>query len=76
MTEQVTTMLPVTSLPQLGLEWRVLAFRPNNSGVWNWNINSLEVQVYQKMVSDGLIVAAHRRDADGTRLLAKVKKRK
>lgn len=70
-------MLPAFQLTDLGShEWRVLAFRPNGSGAWVWNITPVEVRVLGTMRNDGLIVSAHRRDGDGTRLLAKLKERR
>ena len=75
--QQVSTMWPASKLTDLGAhEWRVLAFRPNGSGKWEWNITPLEVRVLDTMRKDGMIVSAHRRDGDGTRLLAKLKDRR
>lgn len=76
MTTQICTLLPVSNLSDLKHEWRVMAFRPNGSGFWDWNINLLDVSSFHSMLRDGLIVSVQRRDPDGTRLLAKVKGRK
>jgi len=73
---QVSTFMPARQISDLTREWRVLAFRPNGSGAWQWNLPLEEVRVLATMRSDGLIVSAHRRDGDGTRLLAKLKERR
>lgn len=73
MTTQVSTLQPVKQLLLLTHEWRVIAFRPRDDGTWQWNIDRLEVPTYKKMVEEGVIVSVHRRDADGTRLLVKLK---
>lgn len=73
MTTQVSTLQPVKQLLDLTHEWRVVAFRPRGDGAWDWHLDRLEVLAFKKMVDDGLIVSAHRRDGDGTRLLAKLK---
>lgn len=73
MVNQVTTMTPVSLLADLKHEWRVIAFRPNNLGEWRWYITPLEREAYTSMVQNKIIISAHRRDRDGTRLLAKVR---
>ena len=73
MTVQVTTMFPVTKLSELNLEWRVIAFRPNGDGEWRWYLDPIETRAVKSMISDRTIISAHRRDRDGTRLLAKVR---
>jgi hypothetical protein len=75
--QQVTTMWPVSKLTDLSpSEWRVLAFRANGSGVWHWYIDPSEMHVLSAMRKDEVLVSAHRRDGDGTRLLGKLKDRK
>lgn len=76
MVTQVSTLMPVASLSELKEEWRVLAFRPNGHGEWRWYVKLPERGVLQKMISDNIVICAHRRDGDGTRMLAKVKARK
>ena len=76
MTTQVATLLPVRSLSDLQQEWRVLAFRPNGSGAWVWHLPPDDVRLLATMRREELLISAHRRDADGTRLLAKVRSRK
>ena len=71
-TTQVTTLWPVSSLTELRHEWRILAFRPNGSGAWQWSIGPDDVRALQPLVRDGSLITAHRRDGDGTRLVAKV----
>ena len=75
--QQVTTMWPVSQLTDLSpSEWRVLAFRPNGSGVWHWYIDPSERHVLSAMGKNEVLGSAHRRDGDGTRLLAKLKDRR
>jgi hypothetical protein len=75
--QQVTTMWPVSKLTDLSpSEWRVLAFRANGLGVWHWYIDPSEMHVLNAMRKDDVLVSAHRRDGDGTRLLGKLKERK
>ncbi len=76
MTTQVSTLLPVRELSDLKQEWRVLAFRPNGSGSWQWYLSPTEIKVLDTLRRDGMLVSAHRRDGDGTRLLAKVRGKK
>ncbi len=71
-TTQVSTLWPVSSLTELKHEWRVLAFRPNGSGAWHWNIGPDAVRAHQQLVREGSLITAHRRDGDVTRLVAKV----
>lgn len=73
---QVSTLLPVSALTQLGHDWRILAFRPNGAGAWQWHIEPADVRALQGLVKDGTIITAHRRDGDGTRIVAKVAGRK
>lgn len=74
MTTQVSTMQGISSLTELKSEWRVLAFRPNGAGAWQWHINGFDIAALQPLVRDGSVITAHRRDGDGTRLVAKVAK--
>jgi hypothetical protein len=73
---QVSTFTPIRQLSDLTQEWGVLAFRPNGSGAWLWHLPPEDVRLLATMRSDALIVSAHRRDGDGTRLLAKLKERR
>ncbi len=73
MSNKVTAMASIGSLLDLKHEWRVIAFRPNNEGEWRWNIDPVEVRTFREMVDAGNIVSVHRRDPDGTRLLAHVR---
>lgn len=72
MSNKVTTMVPVDRLTDLGHDWRVIAFRPDGSPTWNWNINFEEVRIFQQSVRDMIVTTAQRRDPDGTRLLARL----
>jgi hypothetical protein len=67
--------MPIGSLLDLKHEWKVIAFRKNGEGDWHWNIEPMEVRTFKDMVTSGHIVSVHRRDADGTRMLAKVRGR-
>ena len=75
-TVQVNTLQSVSSLTELGHDWRILAFRPNGSGAWQWAIEPSDARALQGLVKDGTIITAHRRDGDGTRIVAKVAGRK
>lgn len=71
-TKQVSTLVPVSSLTELGHEWRILAFRPNGAGSWQWTIGPDDIRTLQPLVREGTLITAHRRDGDGTRIVAKV----
>lgn len=73
MTQQVSTLMPVRSLADLKYEWGIMAFRPNGHGEWRWYLQPDEIRTYTTMVSEGFVVSAHRRDGDGTRIVAKLK---
>jgi hypothetical protein len=75
MSSKVNTILPIGSLLDLKHEWKVVAFRKNGEADWHWNIDRAEVRSFKDMVTSGHIVSVHRRDADGTRMLAKVRGR-
>jgi hypothetical protein len=76
MSNRITAVMPVGSLLDLKYEWRVIAFRPNNEGEWRWNIEPTEIRTFREMVDAGNIVSVHRRDSDGTRLLAQLRRQK
>jgi hypothetical protein len=76
MTTKITTTLPIGSLLDLQYEWKVIAFRDNGEGEWRWNIEPMEVRTFKQMVEEGHIVSVHRRDSDGTRLLARLRSKR
>jgi len=76
MSNRITVVMPVASLLDLKYEWRVIAFRPTAEGDWRWNIEPAEIRTFREMVDAGNIVSVHRRDPDGTRLLARLRSRK
>ena len=75
MSSKVNTILPVGSLLDLKQEWKVVAFRKNGEGDWHWSIDPSEIRTFRDMIDAGNIISVHRRDSDGTRMLAKVKGR-
>lgn len=68
----ITATEEAQSITDLGQEWRVVAFRPNRSGTWFWHLKRDDQLILRDAVSGGDIVTVHRRDEDGTRLLAKM----
>lgn len=70
--QRITTMETINAIDQISHEWRVVAFRPNGDGAWDWNINPIEARVVRDMTSGGELICTQRRDADGTRLLVKL----
>lgn len=70
--QTITATEKAESMGDLCQEWRVVAFRPNRSGTWYWELKRDEQMMLRDAVSNGEVVTVHRRDADGTRLLAKM----
>jgi len=73
MSAQVATVLPIGSLLDLKHDWKVIAFRKNGEGNWHWNIDPMEVRTFKDMVDCGHIISVHRRDEDGTRIIARLR---
>lgn len=70
--KRITTMETISAIDQITHEWRVVAFRPNGDGSWEWNVNPIEARVVRDMTSAGELLCTQRRDEDGTRLLVKL----
>ena len=70
--QRVTTMETINAIEQITHEWRVVAFRPNGEGSWEWNVNPIEARVIRDMTVGDELICTQRRDADGTRLLVKL----
>lgn len=70
--QTITATEKAESMADLCQEWRVVAFRPNRSGTWYWELKRDEQMMLRDAVSGGEVVTVHRRDEDGTRLLAKM----
>jgi hypothetical protein len=75
MNSKINTIIPVDNLLDLKHEWKVVAFRRNGEGNWHWNIGLMEIGSFKEKITSGHIVSVHRRDADGTRMLAKLRGR-
>lgn len=70
--QRITTRETINAIDQITHEWRVVAFRPNGDGTWDWYVNPIEARVVRDMSSAGELICTQRRDEDGTRLLVKL----
>lgn len=70
--QRISTRETINAIDQITHEWRVVAFRPNGDGTWDWYINPIEARVVRDMSSADELICTQRRDEDGTRLLVKL----
>lgn len=71
---QISATETASKIEEINHEWRIVAFRQNGDGNWQWNITPIEARVLREMVADGAMICTQRRDHDGTRLFCKLPK--